>query len=179
VAIGLQQLLIVQEILPAEVPRVIVQQDNPPLCYRLFLALALPRPPVDDHGLGGGAAIDQCPSIARIAQHLMDTMLAGQTPADVLAQGPRVHLRQRQLCLTIPEHRLPGTTQFPEFLEDTCDGVLDLTISDFFEAIITRAHKPHGDFPHDMATLDFGFKGLARPLAHEAQLIFRHRALHP
>jgi hypothetical protein len=178
VAIGLQHLLVVQKILPADVPRVIVQQDNPPLCYWLFLAMTLPRPPVDDHGLGGGAAVDQRPRIARIAEHLMDTMLAGQAPTDVLTQGPWVHLRQRQLCLTIPEHRLSSTTQLPKLLEDARDGVLDLTISDFFHAIILRPHESDGDFPHHMPALDFGFKGLACPLAHEAQLIFRHRAFH-
>ena len=37
----------------------------------------------------------------------------------------------------------------------------------------------NGDFPPDLAPVDFRFKGLARPLAHEAQLVFRHRALHP
>ena len=30
-----------------------------------------------------------------------------------------------------------------------------------------------------MTPLDFGFKGLPGALTHEAQLIFRHRALHP
>jgi hypothetical protein len=141
--------------------------------------MALPCPPVDDHGLGGRAAIDQRPGIARIAQHLMDAMLAGQAPADVLAHGPRAHLRQRQLRLTIPEHGLPGTAQFPKLLEDASDRVLHLPVSTLFEAIVTRADEPHGNFPHDMAALAFGFKGLASPLAHEAQRIFRHRALHP
>jgi hypothetical protein len=57
--------------------------------------------------------------------------------------------------------------------------VLHVPVGMLFEAIVTRAHEPDGDFPHDMAALDFRFKGLASPLAHEAQLIFRHRALHP
>ena len=102
VAIGLQQRLGVQHVLPADVPRVIVQQDNTPLRHWLFLAMALSCPPVDEHGLGGRAALDQRPGIARMTQHLMDAMLAGQAPADGLAQGPRAHLRQRELRLTIP-----------------------------------------------------------------------------
>src|SRR5215470_3122778 len=97
----------------------------------------------------------------------MDTMLAGQAPADILAQGPRVHLRQRELRLTIPEHRLPGTAQLPKFLEDAGDRVLHVPVRNFFEAIVPCADEPDGDFPHDMAALDFRFKGVARPLAHE------------
>jgi hypothetical protein len=171
--------LVVQKVLPADVPGVIVQQDNPPLRHRLFLALALPCPPVDDHGLGRRAAIDQCPRLARIMEHLLDTMLAGPAPADVLAHGPRADLRQRQRRLTLPEHRWSGTAQGPKFLEDACDGVLDLTISAFFHAIVRRPHASDGAFPHHMPALDFGFKGLARPLAPAAQRLFRHRALHP
>jgi len=102
VAIGLQELLGMQKLLPADVPCVIVQPQNPPLRDRLLLAMALPRPPINDDGLGGRTAIYQRPGIARIAQHLMDAMLTGQAPQDVLAQGPRAHLRQRQLRLTIP-----------------------------------------------------------------------------
>src|SRR5262245_62894250 len=79
----------------------------------------------------------------------------------------------------VPEHRLPGTAQLPKLLEDARDCLLYLTISDFFHAIVRRPHEPDGDFPHHMPALDFGFKGLARPLAHEAPRIFRHRALHP
>ena len=37
--------------------------------------------------------------------------------------------------------------------------------SAFFDVIITRAHEPRG-LPHDMASLDFGFKGLAGSLPH-------------
>src|SRR5262249_5647001 len=91
----------------------------------------------------------------------------------------RAHLRQWQLRLPIPEHRLPGPAQFTKLLEDASDGVLHLAIGDLFDPIIPGADEPDGDFPHNMAALDFGFKGLARPLTHEAQLIFGHGALHP
>jgi len=74
---------------------------------------------------------------------------------------------------------LTGTTQFTKFLKDASDGVLDLAISDLFDPIIPGADEPDGDFPHDMAALDFRFKSLACPLTHEAQLIFGHGALHP
>src|SRR2546426_2280731 len=69
VAIGLQQLLSVAKVLPTHVARMIVQQQNTPLRARLFLAMALPRPPVDDHGLGGCAAVDHAPTLARNAPH--------------------------------------------------------------------------------------------------------------
>src|SRR5262249_47820445 len=111
---GLQELLGLQEVLPADVPRMIVQQQNTPLRHRLFLTVTLPGPPVNNHGLSARAAIDQRSGITRIAEHLMDAMLAGQAPADVPTQGPRAHLRQRQLRLTIPEHGLAGTTQLPK-----------------------------------------------------------------
>jgi hypothetical protein len=141
--------------------------------------MALPRPPVDDDRRGFCATIDQRPGIVRIAQHLMDAMLTGQAPADVSAPSPRADLRQWYLCITIPQHGLSGTAQFPKLLENAGDGVLHLAVGDLFDAIVTRAYESHGDFPHDMAPWDFGFKGLARPLAHEPQLLFRHRALHP
>ena len=92
---------------------------------------------------------------------------------------PGQHLRQWQLRITIPEHGLPGTAQLTKLLEDAGDGVLHLAVGDLFDAIVTRAHEPDGDFPHDMAPLDFGFKSLPGALTHEAQRIFRHRALHP
>src|SRR5262249_55467032 len=130
------------------------------------------------HGLSGRAAIDQRSGITRIAEHLMDAMLAGQAPADVPTQGPRAHLRQRQLRLTIPEHGLAGTTQLPKLLEDAGDRVLHVPVGMLFDALVTGTHEPDGDCPPDMTPLDFGFKGLTRPLAHEAQLVFRHRALH-
>jgi hypothetical protein len=145
---------------------VIVEQQNTPLRQRLFLAMALPRPPVDNDGLGCRAPIDECPSIVRIAQHLMDAMPTRQAPADVPAQRPRADLRQWHLRITIPEPGLPGTAQFPQLLEDASDGVLHWAVGDLFNAIVTRAHEPHGDFPHDMASLDFGFKGLAGSLTH-------------
>src|SRR5215470_16390402 len=95
-----------------------VQPDPTPLRHRLLLALAVPGPPGDDHGLGGCAAIDQRPGIARMAEPLLDTVLAGPAPPDVLAPGPRAHLWPRELGLPIPEHRLPGPAQFPQFLQD-------------------------------------------------------------
>src|SRR5207245_1151852 len=98
---------------------------------------------------------------------------------DVAASSPRADLRQWQLRITIPQHGLSGTAQLTKLLEDACDGVLHLAVGDLFDAIVTRAHEPNGDFPHDMAPLDFGFKGLACSLTHEAQLICRHGALHP
>jgi len=179
VARGLQQLLGVQKVLPAAVPRVLVQQDHTPLRPRLFLAMALPRPPVDEHGLGGRAAIDQRPSIARIALHLMDALRTGPAPEARSAPGPRPHLRQRSLRLTIPAHGLPGPAQVPPLLADASDGVVPLASGTLCEPILPGADEPDGAFPQDMAALDFGFNGLARPLAHEAQRIFRHRALHP
>src|SRR5262249_60824915 len=54
-----------------------------------------------------------------------------------------------------------------------------LPVGLLFDAIVTCAHEPDGDFPHDLAPVDFRFKGLARPLAPEAHLLFRHRALQP
>jgi hypothetical protein len=88
-AISLQQLLVVQKVLPADVARVIVQQDNTPLRHRLLLAMALPRPPVNAHRRGGCAALDQGPGIARMAQPLMETMLTGPAPVAVPPHGPR------------------------------------------------------------------------------------------
>ena len=177
-ALARQERLRVPKLLPADIPRVMVHQQHPPLRDGLLLAMALPRPPVNDDGLGGGAAIDQCPGVARLAQPLMDAVLTGQAPEARAARGPRLPLRQRPLRLTIPGHGWPGTAQFPKLLEDASDGVLHLAISDLFEPLLPGADEPDGDFPHDMTALDFGFKGLASALPHEAQLIFRHGALH-
>lgn len=47
------------------------------------------------------------------------------------------------------------------------------------DAIVTRAHTPDRDFPHDMATLPCGFTGLAGSLTHATQRLCGHRALHP
>ena len=57
--------------------------------------------------------------------------------------------------------------------------MLHVAVGALFDAIITRAHTPDRDFPHDMATLHCGFTGLAGSLTHETQLLFGHRALHP
>src|SRR4029453_14175719 len=66
--------------------------------------------------------------------------------------------------------RWPGTPQFPQLLEDASDRVLQVPVGTLFDAIVTRAYEPDGDCPHDMAPLDFGFKGLAGVRPHEAQL---------
>ena len=77
------------KLLPADIPRVMVHQQHPPLRDGLLLAMALPRPPVNDAGLGGGAALDQCPGVARIAQPLLEAGLTGHAPEDRSARGPR------------------------------------------------------------------------------------------
>jgi hypothetical protein len=179
VAIGFQELLGVQKVFPAHVPRVIVPQQNTPLCDRLLPTMALPCPPVDEDGLGFCATIDQRPGIGGIAPPLMNALLTRQAPADVSAQRPRADLRQWHLRLTVPKHGRPGPAQLTQLLEDASDGVVYLTVGDLFQAIVTRAPKPYGDFPHDMTPLEFGFKGLPGALTPEAQLRFRHRALHP
>jgi hypothetical protein len=140
---------------------VLVQQQKTPLCDRLLPTLALPCPPVDDDGLGFCATIDQRPGIGGIAQHLMHAMLTGQAPADVSAQRPRADLRQWQLRITVPKHGLPGTAQLTKLLEDAGAGVLSLTVGDLFHAIVTRAPKPYGDFPHDMTPVGFWLQRLA------------------
>src|SRR5262245_21499003 len=108
-AIGGQERLNMQKVLPADVSWVIVEQQNTPLRQRLFLAMALMRPSVNEHQLGFCAPIDERPSIVRIVQYLMDAMPTRQAPADVPPQGHRSNIRQRQLGITIPEHGLPGT----------------------------------------------------------------------
>jgi hypothetical protein len=168
-----------QKVLPADVSGVIVEPQNTPRRPRLFLAMALMRPSVDEPQLGFRAPIDERPSLVRIAQQRMDAMPARQAPEDVPPQGLRADLRQRQLCRTIPEHGLTSTAQCMKLLEDAGAGVLPLAVGALFDPIITGAYKPHGDVPHDMAPLDFGFTGLAGALTHEAQLIFGHGAFHP
>jgi hypothetical protein len=179
VALGCQALWGVQKVLPAQGPRVIVQQPHTPLRHRLVLAMALPRPPVDDHGLGGRAPRDQCPGIVRIAQQLLEAMRTGQAPADVPAQRPRADLRQWHLRITLPEPGLPGPTQLATLLEDAGAGVRHWAVRDLCDALVTRAHEPPGAFPQAMASLDGGCKGLAGALTHEAQRRVRPGALHP
>ena len=179
VALGLQQLWGVQKVLPAHVPGVLVQQDHPPRRHWLLLAMAVPGPPVDEHGLGGRAARDQRPGLARLAPHLMATVLAGQAPHEVLAQGPRVPLWQRAWCLPRPAQRVTGTAQVTKFLTDASDGVLDLALGALFDPLIPGAEDPAGDCPHNLAAWAFGFKGLACPLTHAAQRLFGHGALPP
>ena len=66
-----------------------------------------------------------------------------------IAQAVQRGGNQWHLRITVPKHGLPGTAQLTQLLEDAGDGVLYLTVGDLFKAIVTRVHKPDGDFPHD------------------------------
>jgi hypothetical protein len=178
-ALGCQELVRLPQVLPAEGPWVIVQPPHTPLRQGLLLALALRRPSVHEPQLGFGAPLDERPSLVRIAQPLMAAMPTGQAPAEGPSQRPRADLRQRQLGITLPAHRLPGTPQCTELLADACDGVLPLRVGELCDAIITGAYKPHGDCPPDMAAVAFRCQGLAGALPHEAQLLCGHGARHP
>ena len=178
-ALGLQELLVLEKHLPTDGARVLPQQHDAPLLPWLFPPCALASPPIFEYGLGLGTPLDQGSSIARIGRHLMHTMATGQLPQEVVASRPRVPCGQRQLRITVPQHGLPGTPECAKLLEDPIQRLLPLTVSDLFQAMVFCADTAHRDFPHAMAAANFLFEGFPRPLPHQAQRIFGHRALHP
>jgi hypothetical protein len=178
VAIGLQKLLMVQKVRPADGARVVLQQQHPPLGTRFFPTRGLPGAPILTHRFGLGAARDQGPGVGGSGEHLVDAMAPGQAPADLTSPGARVPLGQRQRRITIPPHRLAGTAPCAQLLEHARHGLRHLAVGDFFPAIIGCPHQPDRHLPQDMAPPDVCCEGLPRPLPPQAQCLFRHRALH-
>jgi len=179
VALGLQELLGGQTVLPTAVPGVMVEQQTTPRRQRLLPTLALRRPPVDEHDLGCRTALDQRSSLGRIPQPLSDTRPPGHAPEDSAPQGPRADLRPRPRRLTIPEQRLTGTAPCTQCLEDASNSVVPLAVRARCDPIVTRADEPNGPCPHAMAPLHFGCTGVPGSLTQEAQCICGPGALHP
>ena len=176
--IGLQALLVLEKHVPADGARMRRSQHDAPLLQWLFPPCTLPGTSSFEHGLGLCAPIDEGSSLAGMGQHLVKPMPTGQLPEDVVARCPRVHLGQRQLRIAVPPHGLPGTPEVAKLLAHPVQGLLHLTVSDLFQAMVRRAHKAHRDFPHAMAAADFLFEGFPRSLTHQAHRICGPRALH-
>ena len=106
--VRLQDTLIREILVPRNVPRMVVADQDGPLLRGL--------PPagrgrsdtlVLDHGLGGRPAIRQRTRVDRILDDLIEAMPGRQLPDDIAAARARPHVRQRDALIVIPQRRLP------------------------------------------------------------------------
>src|SRR5512144_2654615 len=78
--IVLQPLLVFQELLPTDVPRMMANKQDLPFMMRFPVAGALPRSPFLDPGSHTGLAIRECSRIAGILQHLTGSSATRHLP---------------------------------------------------------------------------------------------------
>jgi hypothetical protein len=168
-----------EKLLPAEIARMIPDQDDAPLLPRFFTACVLPRATILDEDLGHGAPIDQRPRSTGVGQYLVKAMPTRQAPDDLVPRGAGVDLGEQEVGITVPQRRLARTAQGAKLREDASNRGLDLTVSTLFDPVVFGPNKPDRDCPHSMPTANLLFKRCAGALTQQAQLIFRHRSFHP
>jgi hypothetical protein len=156
-----------------------VESQNPPLIPWLLAAGRLPGATVFDHRFGLGATICQPSSRTWIEQNLVDSVSGGQAPEDVAPRRGRLHLRQRQLLIAVPQRGLTGPAEFAKLLKHPINGLLHLQVRTLFDAVVIRAYKAYRYLPPPGASTDFIFERLPGALPHHPQCIFGHRAFHP
>jgi hypothetical protein len=157
----------------------IVDSENPPLIPWLFAPGRLPGATVFDYRFCFRPTISECPSIAWIDQNLINAVACGEPPDNLAPRRCRLNLGEGELLIAVPQGDLTSAAKFAKLLQHPGDGLLHLKVRTLFDPVVIRAHKTYGHFPHAVAPMDFVFEGLTRPLPHQAQLIFGHRAFHP
>src|SRR5579871_2397846 len=149
--IVLQPLLIFQELLPTDVPRMMANKQHLPLLTRLPVAGALPRTPVLDPGSRTGLAIRECSRITGILQHLTDSSTTWHLPDHLPSPRAWFRLWHRNSLLSEPYGCLPGTSQLLKFLEYHGNCLLHLTIGSLLNLTLFGADESHWHFPQGEA----------------------------
>src|SRR5947209_16355720 len=82
--IRLQPSLILQILLPTDVPRMMIHKQDLPLILRFSISRLVSRSSVFNHGSGRCLAVGKRTAVARISEHLEDSSAARQSPDNFL-----------------------------------------------------------------------------------------------
>src|SRR5258708_30074049 len=131
-----QLLLMVQELFPGNITRMVVVDHHFPFADGQKMPIRFPRPAVAYDRPPTTATVDERARISRILQQAQDMGVTRKAPNNLLAANSRFPVRQRNAFLAIPKKDLPGTSQRAELGEHAQDRFLDLTIGNHLDGTV-------------------------------------------
>src|SRR5580698_5588569 len=126
--VGGKYCLITFILLPRNVPRMVVANQDGPLGTRLTVSLRLSRTPVHNGRAGLRLSKGICSGINRVDENLQHGIVDGKFPSDRGSASVARQRWKRDVLLPEPQQHLPRTSQLGHLGEDQLKSLLHALI---------------------------------------------------
>ncbi len=149
--IRLEDLLIPNVLVPADVTRVVIQDQDLPVLQGHLSLIGFSCLPIFDHCGRRTTTVRERSGVEWILQDLQDSPVHGKTPEDLLAGSRRSRPRQWHLFLLVPEQHLASASQLAELAKHPANRVLDLAVGYQLDLVSSGTNEADRNLPNDVS----------------------------